>query len=115
MQQMNPGGVVEEIGQTSRTAISALASNPVVLGLIIFSGAMLGINIWTVNTAAERWHSTFDMLMKRQGETMNALTNCVPLEKVESLLKTLRGNGPPYKLQSDESKPYEIEQPNAKQ
>jgi uncharacterized protein HemX len=40
---MNPGGPIEEAGQTARSAVLALSSAPIVLALVLLIGMILGV------------------------------------------------------------------------
>lgn len=67
---MNPGGPVEEAGATVRSGIEALKSTPVVLAVLIFNIAWMGVIAWTTHESGERWERTIERTIKY----------CVPAE-----------------------------------
>ena len=60
---MNPGPI-EEVGSTTRSAIGALSSTPVVLAILLFNIAWMAIVGWTSHENGERWERTLERTMK---------------------------------------------------
>ena len=60
---MSPG-VGEEAGATARSAIDAMKSTPMMLGVLIFNVLWLGIIAWVVHTNGQRWQHTIDTVLK---------------------------------------------------
>ena len=66
---MNPGAV-EEVGQSTRSAIGALSSTPVVLAILIFNIVWMGIIAYTSHENGDRWERTIERTIK----------SCVPTQ-----------------------------------
>ena len=56
--------VGEELGQTARSAIDALKTTPVMLGLLIFNVLWLAVIAWVVFKNGERWQETINTVLK---------------------------------------------------
>jgi len=54
---MNPG-VSEEAGKVATSAVDALKSTPVILGVLIFNLAFMGFVAYFEHTNGERWART---------------------------------------------------------
>ena len=88
---MNPG-VIEEVGQTTRTFLQAI-KDPLVLALCAMNLSLLGLFFYVVSTATAVRHAEMERIFAAQAETNKLLFQCVP------------SSG--FKLQSDESRPAE--------
>ena len=62
---MNPGGPIEEAGDTARTIVAALKSTPGILALVIFNLAFMGIVAWVQHSNGERWEKLMEMTLKQ--------------------------------------------------
>ena len=60
---MSPG-IGEEAGQTARSAIDAMKSAPMMLGLLIFNVVWLVVIAYVVFKNAERWQETINTVLK---------------------------------------------------
>ena len=78
---MNPGAV-DEVGKTSRSIVDALKSTPGVLALLLFNLIFIGLIAWVQHQNGQRWERL--------------------------MIQTLESCGVTHKLQSDESKPFEL-------
>jgi hypothetical protein len=95
---MNPGPV-EEVGSTARGFISAMGSNPVMLGMVLVVLALIAMLFVTLRFAAEARKTEFEMIFAQQKEVQSILSRCV----------VVPAPGPtgaaPFRLQSGESHP----------
>jgi hypothetical protein len=57
-------GVTEEVGKATNSAIDALKSTPVILAILIFNIAWMGIIGWSAHENGSRWERTIDMAFK---------------------------------------------------
>ena len=78
---MTPG-VADEAGKTARTIVDALKSTPGFLALVLFNLAFIALIAWIQHQNGQRW----ERLMH----------------------ETLKSCSDSHKLQSDESRPYEL-------
>ena len=81
---MNPG-VTDEAGKTARTLVEALKSTPGILALVLFNLAFIGSIVWIQHQNGQRWERLMTETLK----------NCAV-----------------HKLQSDESRPFELLPPS---
>jgi hypothetical protein len=79
---MNPG-VTEEVGGAARTFISSMASQPVMLGMVILMLAMIGLFWYTFRFAGEARKTEFEMIFSQQKEVMDILAKCIVPERKE--------------------------------
>ena len=77
---MNPG-VTDEAGKTARTVVDALKTTPGVLALVVFNALFIGMIVWVQHQNGQRW----ERLMTE------TLQNCAV-----------------HKLQSEESRPFDL-------
>lgn len=59
---MNPGPV-EEAGQFSRAIVDALRSQPVMLAVLVFNLAFMGVLTYTAHDNNERWERLVSVLI----------------------------------------------------
>lgn len=57
--------VPEELGNTARTGINAMAQNPVCLGLLILSLAVLAVIYFATEAQRKRQHEEFTTIYQR--------------------------------------------------
>jgi hypothetical protein len=87
MLSMNPGAI-EEGGSTARTLISSLATTPMVLALVVFNLLYIAGTTYLQIKQAERFTDSQAMW-----------------ERIVERAMAYCPGQPPFKLQSDESKP----------
>jgi hypothetical protein len=73
---MNPG-VTEEVGQTTRSFIDALKSQPATLALILANGAMLVFMFYALNKAGQFRDNLLTQQFTYQREVSQLLARCV--------------------------------------
>jgi hypothetical protein len=56
---MNPG-MAEEAGKVASTTVTALASTPAVLALVIFNLMFMAMSVYVVMKSTERWNAEID-------------------------------------------------------
>jgi hypothetical protein len=91
---MNPG-ITEEVGETSRSFMAAMGSQPVMLGMVIVVLAMIAMLWFTLQFAASARKNEFELIFKQQSEFAQLLARCTVQPS---------SSAPPFKLQSDESR-----------
>lgn len=101
---MNPGGVVEETGNTVRTFITSMKDHPAVLVLALCNLALIVFMYFALNSAANFRTTLITQSFEYQKQAAELLARCV-------LQPGLRGD---YKLQSDESGPTDLPLPRAR-
>jgi hypothetical protein len=90
---MNPG-IGEEIGSTARGFINTMASQPVMLGMVIIVLSQIAMLWYTLRFTGDARKSEFELIFKQQKETAEMLSRCIVPQS--------------FKLQSDESQPAEL-------
>jgi cytoskeletal protein RodZ len=93
-------GPVEEIGSTTRSFMSAMGSQPVMLGMVIVVLAMIGMLWFTLRFAAEARKNEFEMIFKQQAQVTELLSRCTVNDAPRPRSE--------YKLQSDDSHIVEL-------
>lgn len=73
---MNPG-VGEEIGSTARGLITALGSQPVMLGMVVIVLAMISMLWYALRFSAEARKAEFEMVFAQQKEVQELLSKCI--------------------------------------
>jgi hypothetical protein len=56
---MNPG-MAEEAGKVATTTVTALASAPAVLALVIFNLMFMAMSVYVVMKSTDRWNAEID-------------------------------------------------------
>ena len=74
---MNPGGPVEEVGETTRSFFSAMSGQPAVLALIVANAAMLVFMFYALNRAAQFRDSLMTQQFTYQREISQLLAKCL--------------------------------------
>jgi len=68
---MNPGAI-EEAGSTVRSAVDALKSTPVVLGVLIFNLAFVAFIAYFEHANGQRWERTVELTIKHCSPTQTS-------------------------------------------
>jgi hypothetical protein len=72
---MNPGPV-EEAGKAASGFMTAMSSQPVMLGMVIVNLAMIGMLWYTLRFAAEARKTEFGLIFTQQREMLQMMANC---------------------------------------
>lgn len=73
---MNPG-VGEEIGATARGFITTMASQPVMLGMVIIVLSQVAMLWYTLRFTGDARKTEFELIFKQQREFTELLSRCV--------------------------------------
>jgi len=71
-------GPSEEAGQTARSVVSALSSQPMTLALVVFNVCFLVVVYLGVRDQRNRQEDFQKQLFEQQTKTMEMLYHCVP-------------------------------------
>lgn len=88
-------GITEEVGSTARSFMQSMGSQPVMLGMVIVVLAMIAMLWFALRFAGDARKNEFEMIFKQQSEFAQLLARCTVAQQ------------PPFKLQSEESRPVE--------
>ena len=100
---MSPGAV-EEAGQTARTVITTIGSQPLVLALVLMNMALLVFTFYQNHEMTQTRERTGQLIVTWQTEVSKLLANCVPMRDMQDMLKQIQPQpqppSPPVQRQS---------------
>jgi len=70
-------GAVEETAKVASGFMTAMSSNPVMLGLVVMNLAMVGMLWFVIKVAQDMRKSEFEMIFAQQKEVQQILTRCI--------------------------------------
>jgi hypothetical protein len=70
-------GAVEEGAKVASGFVTAMSSNPVMLGLVVMNLAMVGMLWFVIKVAQDMRKSEFEMIFVQQKEVQDILTRCI--------------------------------------
>jgi hypothetical protein len=81
-------GIGEEVGSTARGIVSAMGSQPVMLGMVLVVLALIAMLFMTLRFAQEARKQEFEMIFAQQKEVQSILSRCVvvPPPSTKSML-----------------------------
>ena len=57
-------GATEEVGKVATSGIEALKSTPVLLSILIFNLAFMGVIGWMSHNQGEKWEKVFELVIR---------------------------------------------------
>jgi hypothetical protein len=73
---MSPGPV-EEVGKAASGFMTAMSSQPIMLGMVMIVLALIGMLFMTLRAASEARKNEFELIFRQQKETQDILSRCV--------------------------------------
>jgi hypothetical protein len=70
-------GPVEEAGKVASGLVTAMGSNPVLLGLVIVILSLIAMVFFTIRAASEARKNEFEMIFTQQKQVQDILSRCV--------------------------------------
>ena len=70
-------GPAEEAAKVASGFMTAMSSNPVMLGLVVMNLAMVGMLWFVIKVAQDMRKSEFEMIFAQQKEVQQILTRCI--------------------------------------
>ena len=61
---MNPGPI-DTVGETAKSAVEAMKSQPMVLALLIFNLMFIGLLAWTTTAERRQWSEVVRLVIER--------------------------------------------------
>jgi len=89
---MNPGPV-EEVGKAAGSFMDIMKSQPLSLALVIMNFALLGYMFYEGHENVKQREHLGDALVKQQTETSKLLSDCIPVQEMKEILRTLKEHG----------------------
>lgn len=69
-------GPIEEVGQTTRSLISGLATNPFILASVVVNMSLIGLLYWNGVIAERERRTELELLYKNRTEVGELLLKC---------------------------------------
>lgn len=73
---MNPG-ISEEVGSTARGFMTAMSSQPVMLGMVVIVLSMIFMLWYSIRFAGEARKLELELIFKQQSEVYQMLSRCI--------------------------------------
>lgn len=86
---IDPGGVIKETGEATRTFFNALKDQPLSLALVVMNFVLLGFLFYSGATTADARQENVKMVVAWQEKTDTLMANCVSKEVLESVVGAL--------------------------
>jgi hypothetical protein len=108
---LDPIGVVKEVGAATQTFFSTLREQPLSLALVVMNFVLLGYLFYYTSTILTQREVTTALIVGWQKETDKLMANCVSKEVLESVVGALERQLQEMRKQLDGESPNEPRDP----